>query len=208
MDPTRSRLLRPDWQYVEPASLDGFRAPEWALLATQRRDYDAALQAEHMLRLLAASTDDPVFGYQVNNYRHCVQSATAALIDGRDEDYVVMALFHDVGFTVCPTSHGAFAAAMLAPYLGDAHRFILEHHMVFQDHHAHDHPDDHVDPAGRERWRGHPAFEATAEFVARYDIATLSPGLPEAPLETFRPLVHRVLSRAPRRIAPREDWGG
>lgn len=58
---------------------------------------------------------------------------------------------------------------------------------------------------GRERWRGHPHFERTAEFVARFDQTTIVPGQPEAPLETFAPMLGRILSRPPRRIAPRED---
>jgi predicted HD phosphohydrolase len=204
MDGSRSPLLRPEWRYVEPTRLDEFRAPDWTLLGAQRRAFDAACQGAHALRLLAASADDPGFGYQVNNYRHCIQAATAAMMDGRDEEYVVMALFHDVGFTICPTSHGAFAASLLAPYVSDANRWILEHHQLFQDHHCHDHPDERIDPLARERWRGHPLFEATAEFVERYDVGTLAPGLPEASLETFAPMVGRVFSRAPRPYAPRE----
>jgi predicted HD phosphohydrolase len=205
MDGSRSPLLRPEWRYVEPTRLDAFRAPEWTLLAQQRRAFDAQLQARHALRLLAASAADPGFGYQVNNYRHCIQAATAAMMDGRDEEYVVMALFHDVGFTVCPTSHGAFAATLLSPYISDANRWILEHHQIFQAHHCHDHPDEEVDPRARDLWRGHPQFEATAEFVERYDIATLAPGLPEAPLAAFEAMVGRVFSRPPRRLPPRED---
>jgi predicted HD phosphohydrolase len=203
--PGRSPLLQPDWAYVTPQRLDDLRAADWALLAAQRRAFDADQQVGHVLRLLTASAADPGFGYQINNYRHCLQAATAALQDGRDEEYIVVALLHDIGFTMCPTSHGTFAAALLAPFVSDASRWLLEHHALFLDHHCHDHPEEHCDPDARERWRGHPHFAATADFVARFDQGTVIPGLPEAPLSVFAPMVARIFARPPRRFAPRED---
>ncbi len=204
-DGGKTPLLRPEWRYVEPATLEDFRAPDWGLLGRQRAQFDAACQADHALRMLLATAADPGFGYEVNNFRHSVQAATAAMQDGRAEEYIVVALFHDVGFTVCPGSHGAFASAMLSPYISDASRWVLERHQLFQAHHCHEHPDEAVDPAARERWRGHPHFAATADFVARYDVTTIRAGLPEAPIEIFAPMVRRVLSRPPRLIAPRAD---
>ena len=198
MTGSRSPLLEPAWTYVEKESLDDFRAADWALLNGQRRIYHAAEQARQALRLLAASADDPSFGYQVNNYRHCVQSATLAMQDGRDEDYVVMALLHDIGFIACPQSHGQFAAQLLAPYLPEDMVWLLERHMYFQALHCREL--DGTDRFVRERWRGHPAFVATAEFVAKYDQNTISPRLPEAPLSVFEPMVHRVFARPPRAV--------
>lgn len=204
-DPTRSPLLRDDMRYVEPPELERFGTPEWVLLRDQRRVFDAEQQAAHVLRALEASAADPSFGYQVNNFRHCLQAATAALQDGRDEEYVVVALLHDIGFTLCPTNHGPFAAALLGPYVSDASWWLLEHHQLFLAHHCHDHPDEQFEEHARERWRGHPHFAATAEFVARFDQGTIVPGLPEAPLSVFAPMVRRVFARPPRRLAPRED---
>lgn len=204
-EPARSPLLRDDMRYVEPPEMEAFRAPEWQVLGAQRRVFDAAQQAAHVLRALEASAADPSFGYQVNNFRHCVQAATAALQDGRDEEYVVVALLHDIGFTLCPTNHGPFAAALLGPYVSEANRWLLDHHQHFLAHHCHDHPDEQFDEQARERWRGHPHFAATADFVARFDQGTILPGLPEAPLSVFAPMVQRIFARAPRRLPPRED---
>jgi predicted HD phosphohydrolase len=200
--PARSPLLRPDWDYVTPPRMDALRGPDWALLTAQRRAFDADQQAAHVLRLLEASAADPCFGYQVNNYRHCLQAATAALQDGRDEEYVVVALFHDVGFTTCPTSHGDFAAALLGPYVSEASRWLLQHHQIFLAHHCHDHPDEALDRDAREAWRGHPHFAATADFVARYDVPTIAPDRPEAPIATFVPMLTRLLARPPRPLPP------
>jgi len=201
----RTPLLRAEFSYVEPAALDEFRPEDWARLGEQRRAFDEDQHLRHVLRLLECSADDPSFGYQVNNFRHCLQAATAALMDGRDEEYVVVALLHDIGFTSCPTNHGAFAASLLGPYVSDASRWLLEHHQIFLAHHCHSHPEEAENAEEREIWRGHPHFAATAEFVARYDQATILPGLPEAPLATFAPMLARILARAPRRLAPRED---
>ncbi|MBL8839113.1 MAG: phosphohydrolase [Alphaproteobacteria bacterium] len=192
----RSPLLEPGWRYVERPTLDAFTAADWSILAAQRGPFYAAEQARQALRLLEASRDDPSFGYEVNNYRHSLQTATAALQDGRDEEYVVMALLHDVGFITCPTSHGAFAADLLAPYVSGFTRWALERHMFFQAVHCRTCPD--ADPDVRERWRGHAYFEATAEFVARYDVCTIRVGMPEAPLSVFEPMVRRVFARTPR----------
>lgn len=198
----RSALLHDGMAYVRPVTMDDLGRAEWALLAEQRRVFDAELQAAHVLRALEASASDPTFGYQVNNFRHCLQSATAALQAGRDEEYIVLALLHDIGFTLCPTNHGPFAGALLGPYVSDRNQWILEHHQIFLLHHTHDHPDEALDSNARERWRGHPHFAATAEFVEHFDQGTILPGLPEAPLALFAPMVRRVFARPPRLLRP------
>ncbi|WP_137177273.1 phosphohydrolase [Roseomonas sp. AR75] len=204
-NPDPSPLLSAEMGYVPAVEMQDFRRAEWTMLRDQRRPFDAALQARHVLRALEDSAADPAFGYLVNNYRHCVQAATAALQDGRDEEYVVVALLHDIGFTMCPSNHGPFAAALLGPYVSDASRWLLEHHQLFLDFHCHDHPDEACDRDARERWRGHPHFAATAEFVARFDQGTVIPGLPEAPLSVFAPMVARIFARPPRRLSLRDD---
>lgn len=193
---TKSPLADPSWRYVDKPSLDDFDAADWRVINAQRGPYMAQHQATQVLRLLTGSRDDPSFGYAVNNYRHCVQCATLALRDGLDEETIVVALLHDVGFTLCPDTHGEFAAALMGPYIGEANLWMLRHHAAFQTHHIHGHPD--VDPKARERWRGQPHFEWTARFVERYDQRTIQAGLEEAPLETFEPMVKRIFARSPR----------
>lgn len=197
---TRTPLLDPNSRYVGTSRLDDFSAADWAILAAQRPPYQAQLQASQALRLLAASKDDPSFGYHVNNYRHCVQAATLALADGRDDDYVAAALLHDIGFIACPTSHGQFAAQLLAPYVDEKIAWIVERHAAFQTHHYNEHPT--ADRVARERWRGHPYFDAAAEFVARYDQCTVDAGAKEADLATFEPILRRVFARPPRILPP------
>ena len=71
-------------------------------------------------------------GYQVTRYEHSLQSATRALRDGRDEEYVVAALLHDIGDELAPYTHGEMVAAILKPYVRPELCWIVKHHGVFQ----------------------------------------------------------------------------
>jgi len=197
----RSPLLRPHWQYVEKTSMADFRAPDWALLNRQRAEYMAEQQAAQVLDLLRASRHAPSFGYAINNYEHCLQTAALMWRDGHDEEAVVCGLLHDIGFIICPENHGRFAAELLRSYVSERNRWMLERHQIFQRIHIHDfhgEGEEFPDRHERERWRGHPHFQWTAEFVERYDIATIDSGVAGVSLADFEPLVRRVFARAPR----------
>jgi predicted HD phosphohydrolase len=203
MTPNRySPLLRPGWTYVEKVSLEGFDASDWARLNVQRAEYYGVEQARQALRMLKRQEHDASFGYMVNNYRHCLQSATMALRAGEDEETVAVSLLHDIGFVVCPDMHPQFAAALLGAYVSDRNYWMLRYHAVFQQIHIHDYPG--LDPNERERWRGHPHFEWTARWVDRYDQAATDPNYGCEPLEVFVPMVERLFARPPRARGPEE----
>jgi predicted HD phosphohydrolase len=194
----RSPLLQADWDYVEPVALDDFGPADWALLKRQRGPYYAAEQARQALRLLSCSAGDASFGYRINNYRHCLQTATLAQRAGEDEETVVVALLHDIGFVACPDSHGDFAAALLVDHISERNHWMLRHHAVFQQVHMAGVHDPEIDPEARERWRGHPHFQWTADFVERYDQRAMAADYDTLPVEAFEPLVQRLLTRPPR----------
>jgi predicted HD phosphohydrolase len=196
MEPTLSPLLQTDWQYVDKNSLEDFSRLEWQTLLSQRKVYYREQQARQVLRMLADSEHDATFGYRVNNYRHCLQSATLALRDGLDEEDIVVCLLHDIGFIACPDSHGEFAAALLGCYVSERNHWMLERHAFFQDAHSPHHPV--ANPRERERWRGHPHFEWAATFVERYDQAAIDPNYACAPLSEFEPMVMRLFAQTPR----------
>ena len=200
--PDRSPLLKPDWRYVSSFAMERMSAADWRSLDAQRAVYRTELQAEQVLRFLRVQQDDPSFGYPINNYRHCLQSASLAHRDGQDEETVVVALLHDIGFDVCPELHGEFAAALLHAYVAERHDWMLRHHQVFQDHHVGEHYDPALEREARERWRGHPHFEWTATFVARYDQDAMDPDYDCLPLEFFEPMVRRLFARSPPTVAP------
>jgi predicted HD phosphohydrolase len=177
--------------------MDDYRAEDWAVMNRQREEYLEEQQAVQVLDMLKASRDAPTFGYLINNYEHCLQTATLLHEDGHDEETVVTGLLHDIGFTVCSEDHGRFAADLLRPHLSERNIWVLEHHEMFQRVHLHGYYDVE-DPAfinERDRWRDHPHYAWTAEFVARYDITTIDPNVESRPIEFFEPMVRRVFSR-------------
>ncbi len=132
--------------------------------------------------------------YPVDRLQHSLQAATRALRDGRDEEYVTCALFHDIGESLGPFNHGEVVAAVLRPFVSDANHWMLEHHPVFQLYFYAKHLG--ADPNAREQYRGSPHFERTAEFCALYDEISFDPAYQSEPLATFDPIVRRVLKKA------------
>jgi hypothetical protein len=200
--PKLAPLGEPAWVRAAGGAMSAFGTAEWLALDRQRDALLAREKPRVVLSLFESLSAEPSFGYDINMQGHCLQSATFAMQDGRDEETVVVALLHDIGFTLARDTHGVFAAMVLGPYISEAHRWMLIHHPVFLDHHVHGHPD--VDPKGRERWRGHPHFEWTATFVDRYDQAAVSGTRDIYPLDAFVPLVHRFFAR-PRADNTRTD---
>jgi predicted HD phosphohydrolase len=171
-------------------------AADWALIHAADQRFDAT-HAERILALLealgAAGSALPV-----SRLEHSLQTATRAHQNGEAEAYVVAALLHDLGELYCPENHGAFAAALLRPYVDDTLDFILRNHTIFQGYHFW-----HVlggDRHARDAWRGHPAFGATVRFCALYDQRSFDANFRSMPLSEFEPLLRRVLAR------PRPDF--
>ena len=186
-------LLHSDWQYVRKATLEEFNPDDWAILARQKKGYLAERQADEVLRMLKAQKDDPAFGYTTNNYQHCLLTATRMLKDKLPEEDVVVGLLHDIGYMVCPNSHGEYAAVLLRPYISERNHWMLLHHEVFQMIHI-NLPGD-VDQNAREQWRGNPHFDWTEKFLALYDQTTFSYAEEAYPIEVFEPMVRRLFAK-------------
>ena len=69
-------------------------------------------------------------GFAVDRYTHCLQTATRAYRDGRDDEYVVCALLHDIGDILAPANHADFAATLLEPYISEKNFWILKQKWV------------------------------------------------------------------------------
>ena len=192
---TRSPLLRENWSYVEAIPLDDFGESDFALLDAQRPLFDAERQAGQVLRIMRGMADDPSYGFQINTFRHCLQSATLAHRAGKDEAYVAVALLHDIGFDIAPATHGGFVAALVGPYVSPEIEWLLVNHGDFQNFHCR-HPG--IDRFARDRWRGHPAFAMTAEFCAEFDQCAMDPDYDTMPIGAFEPMVRRLFAGPPR----------
>jgi len=131
--------------------------------------------------------------YNLNRRDHCLQTATRALRDGADEEMVVVALFHDVGESLGPLNHGEVAAAILRPFISDDNYWLLAHHGLFQTYFYASHLG--LDPHAREQFKGHPAYQKTIDFCARWDEVSFDPTYPTEPVSTFEPMARRVLNK-------------
>jgi len=131
-------------------------------------------------------------GFAVDRYEHSLQTATRAHRDGRDEEYVVCALIHDIGDILGPSHHAEVGAMILKPYVSERNHWMVEHHGIFQGYYFFHYLG--LDRDMREQFRGHPSFEYTAQFCHLYDQSAFDPAYDTLPLEAFEPMLRRVLA--------------
>ena len=161
---------------------------DFALLAKVHEENVKALP-DLLLGMLTGLTADAT--YPVNRLEHSLQCATRALADGRDEEYVVCCLLHDVGESLGPFNHGEVMAAVLKPFVSTANYWMLAHHPVFQMYFIGQHLG--ADPNERDQFVTSPFYDQTVEFCARYDEVSFDADYRSEPLATFEPMVRRVL---------------
>jgi hypothetical protein len=129
-------------------------------------------------------------GFEVDDRAHALQTATRALRAGADDELVVAALFHDAAKSVDATRHGQLIAGMLSPHVRPEVVRVLRIH---QDYTA-----AHLDN-GRGRWRrwlhrGRPGHQLATRFVDEWDAPSRELAYASEPVETFLPIVDRVLA--------------
>jgi predicted HD phosphohydrolase len=154
-----------------------------------------AFNQQHADRLLQALRDlgSDAGGFAVDRLEHSLQTATRAFRDGRDEEYVVCALMHDIGDLMGPANHAEVGAVIMKPYVSEANHWMMDKHGVFQGYYFF-----HLiglDREMREQYRGHPHFEYCAQFCHLYDQSSFEPDYDTMPLEAFEPMLRRVVER-------------
>ncbi|HSV58431.1 MAG TPA: HD domain-containing protein [Variovorax sp.] len=132
-------------------------------------------------------------GFPVDRYAHSLQTATRALQGGRDEEYVVCALLHDIGDTLGSFNHPDIAAAILKPFVSEANHWMVQHHGIFQGHYFFHHIG--LDRDMRENFRASPHFERTAEFCELYDNPAFDPKGETLPIGEFEPMLRRLMAQ-------------
>jgi predicted HD phosphohydrolase len=166
-------------------------AADWAAIVAAAGPFNRALPGRVITHLNLLVGD--CGGYPVDRMEHSLQTATRAHRDGRDEEYVVCALLHDIGDTLGPANHAEVGAVLLKPYVSEANHWMLHHHGIFQGYYFFHHLG--LDRDMREQFRGHPHFEYTAQFCHLYDQSAFDPNYDSMPLEAFIPMVERVMAR-------------
>jgi hypothetical protein len=69
--------------------------------------------------------------YNITRYDHCLQTATRALRDGKDDEYVAVALLHDACERLGPFNHGEVIGSILKPFVSRDNLFMLTEHGLF-----------------------------------------------------------------------------
>jgi predicted HD phosphohydrolase len=173
------------------ANMESGTQEDWSIIADHFSPF-ASKVADRVLdhlRLL----DGDYGGFPIDRLQHSLQTATRAHRDGRDEQYVVMALLHDIGDTLGSYNHPDVAAAILKPFVSEKLHWITEKHGIFQGYYFFHYLGQDRDM--REAYRGHEHFEDCAEFCAKYDQAAFDAAYDSAPLEFFEPMVRRVMAK-------------
>ena len=132
-------------------------------------------------------------GFPIDRYSHSLQTATRALRDGRDEEYVVCALLHDIGDTLGTFNHFDIAAAILKPVVSDENLWMVQHHGIFQGYYFFHHIG--LDRNLRDQFKGHAHYERTAEFCELYDNPAFDAKAETLPISEFEPMLRRVFAQ-------------
>ena len=167
-------------------------ASDWDNICSEHKRFFAGLPDRILthMRLL----DNDYGGFPIDRLQHSLQTAELAAEDGRDDEYVVCALLHDIGDTLGTANHPDVAAAILYPYVSEANHWMVNNHGVFQSYNFFHHLG--MDRNMRDQFRDSPYFSHDEEFIDKYDDPASDAEKPRLDLELFEPMVRRVFAEA------------
>ena len=142
--------------------MDGDAEDYSIIAASNAKDYNHL--ADKVLDHLRMLKND-YGGFQVDRLTHSLQTATRAYRDGRDDEYVVCALIHDIGDNLAPANHAEFAATILQPFVSEENYWIVKHHGIFQGYYFFEFLG--LDKNMRDKYADQPYFESCREFCEK-----------------------------------------
>ena len=170
--------------------MDEGTAEDWAIIGRHFVPFAGQL-ADRVLTHLKL-LDGDYGGFPIDRLQHSLQTATRAHCGGESEDYVVMALLHDIGDTLGSYNHPDIAAAILKPFVDEKLHWMCQNHGVFQGYYFFHYLG--LDRNMRDGLRGHAHYQDTARFCEIYDQTAFDPGYESAPLALFEPMVRRIFA--------------
>jgi len=176
---------------AEFTTIEASTADDWKVIAVQFGLHAKALPDRILTHLKLLDGD--FGGFPVDRLTHCLQTATLAQLDGRDEEYVVCALLHDIGDTLGTYNHADIGAAILKPFVSEANHWMLAHHGIFQGYYFFHHLG--MDRNLRDGLKASPHYAQTEEFCARFDGPAFDAHAETRPLSFFEPMLRRVLAQ-------------
>ncbi len=169
---------------------------DWRIIGEHYSSYITNLSDRIVEHLLLLKGD--CGGYAVDRLEHCLQTATRAYRDKRDEEYVVCALLHDIGDTLGPSNHADVAATILQPYVSEENHWVVKHHGIFQGYYFFHYLG--LDRNGRDAFKEHKYYQACVDFCLLYDQNSFDPEYDSEPLDFFIPMIKRVFSQVKKSI--------
>ena len=176
-------------------------AEDWQAIAGEMIQFYPGLPDRVMTHLRLLEGDHG--GFAVDRLTHSLQTATRAERAGRDDEYVLCALLHDIGDTLASYNHADLAAALVKPFVSEQNHWMVEKHAIFQGYYFFHFLG--LDRNLREQYRDNPWFDYTAEFCEEYDQPAFDPGYDTHPLEHYEPLIRTALSAPKRSIYMAEE---
>ena len=171
-------------------------AEDYSIIAeSNAKDYDHL--ADKVIAHLKMLQND-YGGFQVDRLTHSLQTATRAYRDGKDDEYVVCALIHDIGDNLAPANHAEFAATILKPFVSEENYWIVKHHGIFQGYYFFEFLG--LDKNMRDNFIDNPYYESCREFCEKYDQNSFDPDYDTLDLEFFLPMVKELFKKPKRSI--------
>ena len=171
-------------------------ADDWKIIGAEAKNSFNELPERIIKHLMLLEGDDG--GYAVDRLTHSLQTATLAHKDGKDEEYVICALLHDIGDTLGPSNHADVAATILEPFISEENHWMVKHHAIFQGYYFFEYLG--LDRNLRDQYLDHPYYEKTLEFIEKYDAPAFDPEMETYPLSFFEPMLRSVLAKPKRSL--------
>ena len=171
-------------------------AEDWKIIGAEAKNSFNELPERIIKHLMLLEGDDG--GYAVDRLTHSLQTATLAHKDGKDEEYVICALLHDIGDTLGPSNHADVAATILEPFISEENHWMVKHHAIFQGYYFFEYLG--LDRNLRDQYLEYPYYEKTLEFIEKYDAPAFDPEMETYPLSFFEPMLRSVLAKPKRSL--------
>ena len=113
---------------------------DYAFITNHKVEYTNRI--EGLLLSALVDLDKGLSGYRVTRLGHSIQSATPALNDVADVDWIVSALLHDISDIYTPYNHDEYAGSTLRFIVREQRALVVEKYdnfqMVYYRHHVGD----------------------------------------------------------------------
>ncbi len=171
--------------------MDQSTEKDWDIITNHLVDYTRRTLADRIIEELTHMQGDHG-GFAVDRLAHSLQTAHLTEQDGRDDEYVICALIHDIGDGLAPLNHADLAAAVLEPYVSEANHWMVKHHGILQGYYFWHHIG--LDRNARDAFKDHEHYEHTEEFCAKYDMVAFDPDGVTPPLSHYEPLIRSTFT--------------